>query len=81
MRVLTERMKGREVDLLDGIKIIEERGWVQVIPDANEPLVHVYAEADTEAEATRLELETRRLVEQIINAGDRERDDKPSSEG
>jgi mannose-1-phosphate guanylyltransferase/phosphomannomutase len=68
MRVLTEQMKGKEVDLLDGIKIMEEHGWAQVIPDANEPLVHVYAEGDTEEEANRLEQELRSLVEQIIAA-------------
>ena len=66
MRVLTEQMKGKETDLLDGIKVIEERGWAQVLPDANEPLVHVYAEGDTEEEANRLEQELRGLVEEII---------------
>ena len=52
MRVLTEQMKGKETDLLDGIKITEPHGWAQVVPDANEPLVHVYAEGETEEEAT-----------------------------
>ena len=66
MRVLTEQMKGKTTDLLDGIKILEERGWAQVVPDANEPLVHVYAEGDTEEEANRLERELRELVEGII---------------
>jgi mannose-1-phosphate guanylyltransferase / phosphomannomutase len=66
MRVLTEQMKGKETDLLDGIKITEPHGWAQVVPDANEPLVHVYAEGDTEEEANRLERELRTLVEEII---------------
>ncbi len=66
MRVLTEQMKGKEIDLLDGIKITESHGWAQVIPDADEPLVHVYAEGDTEQEAHRLEEDLRGLVEQII---------------
>ena len=46
MRVLTERLKGRELDLTDGIKVFDERGWAQVLPDPDEPLVHVYAEGD-----------------------------------
>ena len=29
MRVLTERLKGRELDLTDGIKVIDERGWAR----------------------------------------------------
>ena len=64
---MSRDMKGKEIDLLDGIKIIEEHGWAQVVPDANEPLVHVYAEGDTEEEAHRLEEGLRRLVEEIIS--------------
>ena len=33
MRVLTEQMKGKKVDTLDGIKVFEKRGWAQVLPD------------------------------------------------
>ena len=44
MRVLNERFADANVDLRDGIKIFDERGWVQVLPDADEPLVHLYAE-------------------------------------
>jgi mannose-1-phosphate guanylyltransferase/phosphomannomutase len=66
MRVLTERTKEKRTDLLDGIKIFEEHGWAQVVPDANEPLIHVYAEGDTNEEAERLERELRALVEDVI---------------
>ena len=44
MRVLNERFADRDVDLLDGIKVFDERGWVQVLPDPDEPLIHIYAE-------------------------------------
>ena len=37
MRLLTERLKERETDLLDGIKVLSEGGWSQVIPDPDEP--------------------------------------------
>ncbi|HEY7004480.1 MAG TPA: sugar phosphate nucleotidyltransferase [Gaiellaceae bacterium] len=66
MRILTERMKGRRVDTLDGIKVFEERGWAQVLPDPDEPLVHVYAEGNTPGEAAALEEEFLRLVEDIV---------------
>jgi mannose-1-phosphate guanylyltransferase/phosphomannomutase len=66
MRVLTERMRDREVDLLDGIKIFEDGGWAQVLPDPAEPLVHVYAEAPTQEEAEQLEERYIALVEGII---------------
>jgi mannose-1-phosphate guanylyltransferase/phosphomannomutase len=66
MRVLHERMEGREVDVTDGIKMFEERGWAQVLPDADEPVVHVYAEGRSDEESRELEQETRGLVEDII---------------
>jgi mannose-1-phosphate guanylyltransferase / phosphomannomutase len=68
MRVLTERVKGRKVDTLDGIKVWEERGWAQVLPDPAEPIVHVYAEGTTAEDSERLEDEYTSLVEEIIAA-------------
>jgi mannose-1-phosphate guanylyltransferase/phosphomannomutase len=69
MRVITERMRDREVDLLDGIKVFEDGGWAQVLPDPAEPLVHVYAEGPTQKEALELEERYTTLVQEII-AGD-----------
>ena len=66
MRVLNERMAGRDVDLTDGIKVLDERGWSQVVPDPDEPLVHLYAEGDTLAASEELEHELRELVEEIM---------------
>ncbi|HEX3266518.1 MAG TPA: sugar phosphate nucleotidyltransferase [Gaiellaceae bacterium] len=66
MRVVTERLRDREVDLLDGIKVFDERGWAQVLPDPDEPLVHVYAEGRTEEDSAALETELRELVEEIM---------------
>ena len=53
MRVLTERLKGRDLDLLDGIKVTDRRGWAQVLPDPDEPLVHIYAEGRDEQDVER----------------------------
>ena len=47
MRVLTERLRDRKLDLLDGIKVLDRRGWSQVLPDPDEPVVHIYAEGKT----------------------------------
>ena len=66
MRILTERMKGKKVDTLDGIKVFDDRGWAQVLPDPDEPLVHVYAEGKTPEEAATLEEEFLKLVEEIV---------------
>jgi mannose-1-phosphate guanylyltransferase / phosphomannomutase len=66
MRVMTERLRDRELDLTDGIKVFEERGWAQILPDPDEPLVHIYAEGRTEQESQALEAEFHALVEEIM---------------
>jgi mannose-1-phosphate guanylyltransferase/phosphomannomutase len=66
MRVVTERMRERKVDLLDGVKVFDKRGWVQLLPDPDEPLVHIYAEGKTEELSVELETEMRELVEEIM---------------
>jgi mannose-1-phosphate guanylyltransferase/phosphomannomutase len=66
MRVLTERLRDRELDLTDGIKLFDERGWAQVLPDPDEPVVHIYAEGETEEASNELEQELHALVEEIL---------------
>jgi mannose-1-phosphate guanylyltransferase / phosphomannomutase len=66
MRVLNERFADRETDLMDGIKVFDERGWFQVLPDPDEPLLHLYAEGETEEESIELEHEVHELVEEIV---------------
>ena len=66
MRLLNERLAGRDLDLTDGIKLQSERGWAQVLPDPDEPLLHLYAEGETEADSNDLEQEVRELVEEIM---------------
>jgi mannose-1-phosphate guanylyltransferase/phosphomannomutase len=66
MRVLNERFADANVDLRDGIKIFDDRGWVQVLPDADEPLVHLYAEGDSAEASEDLETELRTLVTEVI---------------
>jgi mannose-1-phosphate guanylyltransferase/phosphomannomutase len=66
MRVVTERLRDRKVDLLDGIKVFDKRGWAQLLPDPDEPVVHIYAEGKTEELSVELETELRELVEEIM---------------
>ena len=66
MRVLTERLKGRELDLTDGIKVIDDRGWAEVLPDPDEPLIHVYAEGASEELSAELEAELHGLVDEVM---------------
>jgi mannose-1-phosphate guanylyltransferase/phosphomannomutase len=66
MRILNERFADRDTDLLDGIKVFDERGWFQVLPDPDEPLLHLYAEGETEEASAELEQELHTLVEEIV---------------
>ena len=68
MRVLVEQMKDRQLDLTDGIKVGDERGWVQVIADSDEPVLHIYAEGRDLELSGELETEMRTVVEGIIGA-------------
>jgi mannose-1-phosphate guanylyltransferase/phosphomannomutase len=66
MRVMTERLRDQKLDLMDGIKVFEKRGWAQILPDPDEPIVHIYAEGHTEADSKALEAEFRAMVEEIM---------------
>jgi mannose-1-phosphate guanylyltransferase/phosphomannomutase len=66
MRLLTERLRDRKLDLTDGIKVFEKRGWAQILPDPDEPVMHIYAEGNTEEDSKALEAEFRAMVEEIM---------------
>src|SRR6476646_4712840 len=66
MRVLNERFADANVDLRDGIKIFDERGWVQVLPDPDEPIVHLYAEGESTESSDELESEIADVVASVI---------------
>ena len=66
MRVLNERFASANIDLLDGIKVFDERGWMQVLPDPDEPLIHIYAEGATAEQSAELEEEMRSLVSDVV---------------
>jgi mannose-1-phosphate guanylyltransferase/phosphomannomutase len=51
MRTTVERAKGRPMILVDGVKLPEHDGWTLVLPDPEEPLTHVWAEASSDASA------------------------------
>jgi mannose-1-phosphate guanylyltransferase / phosphomannomutase len=68
MRLLIEATKDRETDHTDGIKVFEPRGWVQLIPDPDEPVFHIYAEGASRQDSARLEAKYRAMLAQIVSA-------------
>jgi mannose-1-phosphate guanylyltransferase/phosphomannomutase len=51
MRLLVEQLDGRDLVLVDGVKIPEDDGWALILPDPEDPVTHVWAEGAGEAKA------------------------------
>jgi mannose-1-phosphate guanylyltransferase/phosphomannomutase len=66
MRSLVEQTKDHELDLIDGVKVHHDGAWVLAVPDPEQPITHVWAEADSDAEARRLVQEYARRVRQMV---------------
>lgn len=65
MRAVHERAGGRDVDLTDGVRVVEADGsWCLMIPDAHEPLTRVWIEAPTYARAMQVGEEWSRLIDE-----------------
>ena len=52
MRTIMEEAYG-DIVLIDGVKMLYEDGWALVLPDPEEPVTHVWAEAASERDARR----------------------------
>ncbi len=68
MRSVMEAASGHEVDLTDGVRVVEPDGsWILVLPDPAEPITHLWAEGrDREVAWTLLD----RWQEVVLGAGD-----------
>jgi len=66
MREMVERNGDRTLDLIDGVKVILDDGWVLVVPDPEEPATLVSAEAPTPSEAQSRVQEYARRIRQLL---------------
>ncbi len=66
MREVVERAAGDRVELIDGVKIYHGDDWVLVLPDPEQPLVHVWAESDTDAKSRALAGTQERLIRNLV---------------
>ncbi|RLE50464.1 MAG: hypothetical protein DRJ31_01210 [Candidatus Methanomethylicota archaeon] len=48
-RGLIEELRDHKVDLLDGIKVFHNEGWVLILPSLTEPVLNIYVEGVNEA--------------------------------
>ncbi len=66
MRSLMELTKDRQLELVDGVKVRHDEGWALALPDPEEPVTHVWAEAGSDVEARRLAQEYARRIRQLL---------------
>jgi mannose-1-phosphate guanylyltransferase/phosphomannomutase len=66
MRLLNEQYRDHDRELIDGIKVIlNDEEWTLILPDPDQPIFHVYAEANSAEQADALADEYTRLVEEL----------------
>jgi mannose-1-phosphate guanylyltransferase/phosphomannomutase len=66
MREIVERAGARETELIDGVKVIESDRWALVLPDPDEALTHVWAEAESDVDARRTAQEYVERIRQVL---------------
>ena len=67
MRRMVDELKGERLSLVDGIKIaLGEEDWVQIVPDADDPVFHVFAEASSGSAARELMENYRRRLQVVV---------------
>ena len=70
MRELSERVKDVRVEQADGIRIEENGGWAQLVPDPDEPLFHIYAEGADGEESAALAQRYRSLLDEVLRSAE-----------
>ncbi len=66
MRKVTESVRGKRTVLIDGVKVIESDRWYLAIPDPEQPVVKIFAEAPTAKEAQEEVDRLAKVVEGIV---------------
>jgi mannose-1-phosphate guanylyltransferase/phosphomannomutase len=66
MRGLVELTKDRPLELVDGVKVLHDDGWALALPDPEEPVTRVWAEAGSDADARKLAQEYARRIRQML---------------
>ncbi|MEB3285463.1 MAG: mannose-1-phosphate guanyltransferase [Candidatus Sericytochromatia bacterium] len=54
MRVLVEQSKHGQTELIDGVKVFCQGGWALVLPDPVDPVVHLFADANSAMQADQI---------------------------
>ena len=66
MRTLVEDHKDSDLLLVDGVKIVTDDAWALVLPDPEDPVTHIWAEAASAREASTRAQEMSRRIRQML---------------
>ncbi len=66
MRKIINEQKGKKIELLDGIKLYSDIGWILIIPDADKPIFKIISEGNSSIESEALCDMYYTLLERII---------------
>lgn len=66
MRRLAERLADRRVETVDGVRAEDGRGWVQAVPDVDEPVLLLFAEGADETASAGLAVEMADAVGTLV---------------
>ena len=70
MRELAERVKDTRDEQVDGIRVEENGGWAQLVPDPDEPLFHIYAEGTNGQESAAIARRYRELLDEVLRGAE-----------
>lgn len=66
MRTIINEQRKNKLELLDGIKLYSENGWVLIVPDADKPIFKIISESSSSIESEALCDKYFKLLERII---------------
>ena len=66
MRTIIKEKNGNKIEILDGIKLYSNQGWVLIMPDADKPIFRIISESNSNIESETLCDKYYSLVERII---------------
>ncbi len=67
MKEVIDEHNGGNIELFEGVKINDERGWALILPDSERPVFNLYSEGFTEEFAKELSTSFTEKLTQLIN--------------
>ncbi|WP_207727107.1 sugar phosphate nucleotidyltransferase [Anaerosolibacter carboniphilus] len=66
IREIIEENKGKNIELFEGVKILDDKGWALILPDSERPVFNIYTEGYSQEYAEELSLFFSDKVERLL---------------